>query len=170
MLILGVDPGLRATGYAILQGSRRGVHLVAQGVIRTDDGLSLPVRLQRIHDAVRQILTRASLAKVAVEDLYTAQRFPRTAILMGHARGVVCLAAAEQGIDVEPLPPAAVKQAVAGFGGASKSQMQAAVARVLRVRTSIDAHAADAAAVALTALSRRGVPLRADGDFAEVAR
>lgn len=166
MRILGVDPGLRATGFAVLQGSPQGVRLLDSGVIRTDEAAPLPRRLRHIHEELRQVIAQHRPAGVAVEDLYAAQRFPRTGIVMGHVRGVICLAAALQDVEVEALPPAAVKQAVVGHGGASKAQIQHAVLRLLRV--GLDAHASDAAAMALTALSRRGVPLVAGAQ--EVAR
>ena len=159
MRILGVDPGLRATGYAVLQGSPQGVRLHVCGVIRTDDAESLPARLNIIHTAVVGVITRHRPDGLAVEDLYAAQRFPRTAILMGHVRGVVCLAAAEHELPVDALSPAAVKQAISGFGGASKSQMQSSVQRLLGIVGTVDSHASDAAAMALVVLSRRGVPL-----------
>lgn len=161
MLILGVDPGLRATGFAVVEGSERGVRLIEHGVIETSDGAPLARRLHEIHAALTRVLIRTRPAQMAVEDLYAAQRFPRTAILMGHVRGVVCLAAAEEGIEVAPLPPAAVKQAVSGFGGASKGQVQRSVQRLLRVPGAISPHAADAMAMALTGLSRAGVALHA---------
>jgi len=160
MLILGVDPGLRATGYAFLQGLPGGVELVAHGLVRTEDDASLANRLERIHGALFALLEQRRPSQVAVEDLYATQRYPRTAILMGHVRGVVCLAAAELAIEVTALPPAAVKQAIAGFGAASKGQVQAAVQRLLRWPEPFDVHVSDAVAICLTALSRAGVPLR----------
>ena len=160
MLILGVDPGLRATGYAFLEGLPGGIELIDHGLVRTDDDSPLSDRLQRIHSTLRALLEQRRPLQVAVEDLYATQRYPRTAILMGHVRGVVCLAAAELAIEVTAFPPAAVKQAIAGFGAASKGQMQAAVQRLLRRREPLDAHVSDAVAICLTALSRAGVPLR----------
>lgn len=160
MLILGIDPGLRATGYALLDGSSAGVELVEHGLIRTDDTAPLEDRLRKVHGDLHGLLERRRPAQVAVEDLFAAQRYPRTAILMGHVRGVVCLAAAELEIDVTALPPAAVKQAIAGFGAASKTQVQAAVRRLFRLTEPPDSHVADAVAICLTALSRRGFPLR----------
>ena len=170
MLILGVDPGLRATGYALMQGSPQGVRLIEFGTIRTDDAAGLPARLHTIHFELRALLDRFRPVLVAVEDLYAAQRYPRTAILMGHVRGVVCLAAAELNIEVSALPPAAVKQAIAGFGGASKSQIQLAVQRLLRRPGPFDTHIADAVAMALTALSRSGVPLQATDQIEPAVR
>lgn len=160
MLILGVDPGLRATGFALLEGGALGVRLLEHGVIRTEDRAPLARRLHEIYDGLSRILIRTRPRQMAVEDLFAAQRFPRTAILMGHVRGVVCLAAAEEGVEVSPLPPAAVKQAISGFGGASKGQIQRSVRRLLRLRGVLDPHAADAIAMALTALSRAGITLQ----------
>lgn len=160
MRILGVDPGLRATGFAAVENGAPGLHLLEYGVIRTDDDAPLPLRLRHIHDELLVLLTRLTPAQMAVEDLYAARRFPRTGILIGHVRGVVYLAAAEQAVEVSALPPAAVKQAISGFGGASKAQIQAAVKRLLGVREGLDGHAADAAGIALTALSRAGISLQ----------
>lgn len=168
MLILGVDPGLRATGYAFLLGLPGGVELIDHGLVRTEDDAPLASRLERIHSVLYTLLQQRHPSQVAVEDLYATQRYPRTAILMGHVRGVVCLAAAELAIEVTALPPAAVKQAIAGFGAASKGQMQAAVQRLLHRAEPLDAHVSDAVAICLTALSRAGVPLRLRAQ--EVAR
>ncbi len=166
MLILGVDPGLRATGFAVIEGGRRGIRLLEHGVIRTPEGAPLAVRLREIHDALHRLIVRVRPVQMAVEDLYAAPRFPRTAILMGHVRGVVCLAAAEETVEVAALPPSAVKQAISGFGGASKGQIQRSVRRLLGLDELLDPHAADALAMALTALSRSGVRLRAAADGA----
>jgi crossover junction endodeoxyribonuclease RuvC len=160
MVILGVDPGLRTTGYALLQGLPGGVGLQEYGLIHTEDSTPLPDRLRQIHDGLLKLMTDRRPTQVAVEDLFATALFPRTAILMGHVRGVVCLAAAELAIDVTALPPAAVKQAITGFGAASKTQMQAAVQRLLQRPAPLDAHVSDAVAIGLTALSRQGAPLR----------
>jgi crossover junction endodeoxyribonuclease RuvC len=159
MIVLGVDPGLRATGYGVVEGSPAGIRPLRFGVVHTAGAADLAARLLEIHRHLSTIVLSFRPSLLAVEDLYAAQRFPRTAILMGHVRGVVCLAAAQELIDVLALPPAAVKQAVTGFGAATKPQMQAAIRRLLRIETALDGHAADALAMALTALSRAGCPL-----------
>jgi crossover junction endodeoxyribonuclease RuvC len=156
MLVCGVDPGLRVTGYALMQGTPEGVSLREHGVIRTPGQAALAPRLRQIHAGLAALLGQHRPVLVAVEDLFAAQRYPRTAILMGHVRGVACLAAAELAIEIAALPPAAVKQAIAGFGGASKAQIQAAVQRLLHRPQPLDPHISDAAAMALTALSRAG--------------
>ena len=161
MLILGVDPGLRATGYGIVEGSSKGVRLVDCGLIRTSDGAPFAHKLHAIHRDISLILSQHTLSAIAIEDLYAAPRFPRTAIVMGHVRGVVCQAAAACDVTVLSLPPAAVKRAIAGFGAASKGQMQLAVQRLFGRPSPLDSHSADAIGIALVALSREGVPFRA---------
>jgi crossover junction endodeoxyribonuclease RuvC len=93
---------------------------------------------------------------MALEDLYAEYRFPRTALLMAHARGVICLAARQHAVPILPLSPAEVKRAVAANGAASKTQIQVGVQRLLRLSAPPrPSHIADALALALTALSRR---------------
>lgn len=159
MFVLGVDPGLRATGYGAVEGTARGIRLIDSGLIRTGDTQPLAARLDAIHRTISSLFDAHRLALVAVEDIYVAPRYPRTAILMGHVRGVVYQAAAAKAIEVVALPPAAVKSAIAGFGAASKEQMQLAVQRLLGLAAPLDPHVADAVAMALTALSRQGIRL-----------
>ncbi len=163
MLVLGIDPGLQETGYGYVEGATGGVTLLQAGVIRTPPGGEFPARLLLIYQQLHDLLKVHRPSVVAIEDIYAAARYPRTAIIMGHVRGVVCLAAAEAGIGVIPLPPASVKQAVAGFGAASKRQLQVAVGRFLRLPQPLNPHEADAIAMALTVLSRAGqmLPRRA---------
>lgn len=158
MLILGVDPGLRVTGYGLVEGSPQGVRLIDCGLIRTSDDSPFASRLHAIHREISLILAQHTLSAIAVEDLYAAPRFPRTAILMGHVRGVVYQAAAACEVTVLSLPPASVKRAIAGFGAASKGQMQLAIQRLFGLPSPPDAHSADAIGIALVALSREGVP------------
>ncbi len=160
MLVLGIDPGLRATGFGFVEGSHGGVSLLQTGLIRTDEGVGLPARLHAIHQQLIRLLELHHPSLVAVEDIYAALRYPRTAIIMGHVRGIVCLAAAERRIEVLALPPASVKQAIAGFGAASKGQIQQSVGRLLGLARPLDRHVADAVAMALTALSREGQVLQ----------
>jgi crossover junction endodeoxyribonuclease RuvC len=92
-----------------------------------------------------------------LEDLYAEYKFPRTALLMAHARGVICLAARQRAMTVLALAPAAVKRAVAGHGSASKEQVQHGVQRILKLRDlPRPSHVADALALAFTGYSRAG--------------
>lgn len=158
MRILGIDPGLGCTGYAVVDldpkcGAPR---LVEAGAIRSDDQRPLPERLVQLHREVTGIIEELGPEVLAIEDLYSEYKFPRTALLMAHARGAICLAAAQKGLPVWNYPPSQIKVAVVGHGAASKEQVQAMVTRVFclpKVPTPHDV--ADAMAIALTG-HRRG--------------
>ena len=148
--ILGVDPGLSNTGYAILD-----VHLekwiaVEGGVIRTKSSDSLEISLSIIYKAIRQVINEFSPMEVAIEDLHSRVRFARTAILMGHARGVVVMAAGEANLVVSNYQPTKAKNLVTGSGRADKEQIKRAVAMHLdNDQISKNEHVADAFSVAL---------------------
>ena len=129
--------------------------VVASGVITTSGDTPLPARIREIYDGVTDVLAKHEPALLVLEDLYTEYKFPRTALLMAHARGVVCLAAEQCGVPVMALAPAEVKRAVAFHGAASKLQMQHAVGRILNLAAPPHpSHVADALALAWTGLSR----------------
>lgn len=153
--MLGIDPGLMATGYGCLESGPRGVAVRDAGVITTRAEERLETRLAAIHARVQALLRAHDPALLVVEDLYSEYRVPRAAILMGHARGVVCLAAAERGVTVLPLAPAEVKRAIAANGAASKAQIQRGVqARLGLAAPPRPSHVADALSLALIGLSR----------------
>lgn len=131
--------------------------VVDSGVIGSDAGVPLEDRIHAIYDAVDRLLAAGTPAVMALEDLYAEYRFPRTALLMAHARGVICLAARQRGVPVLALAPAEVKRAVAANGAASKEQVQRCVQRMLRLEAPPrPSHVADALALALTGLRRAG--------------
>lgn len=153
--MIGIDPGLVETGFGVLEAGPRGVSLLDAGVITTSRNAPLEARLHALHDAVHRLLERFSPSLLVVEDLYTEYKFPRTAILMGHARGVICLAARQCQVTVLPLAPAEVKRAIAANGAASKSQVQRGVQRLLGLSAiPKPSHVADALGLAVTGLSR----------------
>ena len=147
-LVLGFDPGLHRTGYgAISIGSGRPqVH--EAGVLSTRADADLGQRLCQLYRDVEALVKELRPDLVVLEDLFAHHQFPRTAIVLGHVRGIICLAAAEARIAVVALAPAAVKRAIAGSGRASKPQVQAAVRTLLGIRRVADPHAADALALA----------------------
>lgn len=153
--VLGLDPGLVAFGYGVLESTPAGPTVLGAGVIETRAQLTLEERVRQIYDGVAALLDQHAPVAVALEDLYAEYRFPRTALLMAHARGVVCLAARQQDVAVVALAPAEVKRAVAAHGAASKAQVQHGVQRLLGLATPPrPSHVADALALAWTALSR----------------
>ena len=152
---MGIDPGIVATGFGILEARLDGVAVVDAGVISTSPGQSLEARLNAIYGAVYRIIQGHAPGLLMVEDLYTEYKFPRTAVLMGHARGVVYLAARQLGVSVLALAPAEVKRAVTGNGSAGKAQMQRAVQRLLGLdRPPRPSHVADALGLAMTGMAR----------------
>ena len=151
--ILGIDPGLRMTGYGavVLRDGAHDPALVEAGVIRLDADTSMEQRLAQLEGEMDQIIDRLQPTCLVVEKLYAHYRHPRTAILMAHARGVILLGAARRGVCVEHLPATEVKKAVTGYGHASKQQMQLAVASQLRLtKPPHPPDVADAIAIALT--------------------
>jgi len=159
---VGLDPGWRCTGYAVVQGSAAGLWVRELGVLRTE-ATDLSARLREVYREAVGLLREARPQVVALEDLFSHAHHPRTAVLMGHVRGVLCLAAAEFGAQVRTLAPAEVKGAVCGNGRATKAQVQAAVRASLGVQEALDPHAADALALAVTILARSGFPVRTPG-------
>ncbi len=148
--ILGIDPGLDRTGYAVIE--LPGPRVLDAGLLRTSNKTSLADRLAEIHAGLDEILAEFSPALIAVEELYAHYKHPRTAILMGHARGVVLLAGARRNIDVVNLPATRIKKALTGNGHASKIQMQRAIVATLGLSKRPEpADVADALAIALCA-------------------
>jgi crossover junction endodeoxyribonuclease RuvC len=152
---MGVDPGLVATGFGVLEAGAGGVAVREAGVISTIAGQPLEARLNALHRAIHRIIETQGPQLLVVEDLYTEYRFPRTAVLMGHARGVIYLAARQLGVGVVALAPAEVKRAMTGNGAAGKAQMQRAVQSVLGLTAPPrPSHVADALGLAATGMSR----------------
>ena len=150
MRVLGIDPGLRVTGYGLLEANGMRARVLEAGVVRSDDDASLPDRLRKIHVNVLDIIRELEPDAVAVEELYSHYGHPTTAILMGHARGVMLLAAAEAGVSVVTYGATRIKKALTGNGRASKEQMQRMIQSTLRLKALPEpADVADALAVAL---------------------
>ena len=155
--MLGIDPGLVATGYGFIGPGPQGVAVLSTGVIATDSDLPLEARLENVYAGIDKVLDTLMPQLVVLEDLYAEYKFPRTALLMAHARGVICLAARQRAMTLLALAPSEVKRAVAGHGSASKEQVQHGVQRILKLRElPRPSHVADALALAFTGYSRSG--------------
>jgi crossover junction endodeoxyribonuclease RuvC len=148
--ILGVDPGLNITGYAVIEPRERKLHVCEAGVVRSTQRRSLAYRVREIHAGLAEVIAALKPTAMALEELYSHYERPRTSILMGHARGVICLAAAEAGIEVTSYNATQVKRILTGNGRAPKSQMQQAIRRELALaKLPEPADIADALAIAL---------------------
>jgi crossover junction endodeoxyribonuclease RuvC len=151
--ILGIDPGLNTTGYGVIDIGPRGVVLCEAGVVRSrssQSGASLAERVLDIHTGIAEVIASFRPQMMAIEQLYSHYQRPRTAILMGHARGVICLAASQANIPVQNYASTQVKKILTGNGHAPKLQMQQAVQKELRLPALPEpADVADALALAL---------------------
>jgi crossover junction endodeoxyribonuclease RuvC len=157
--VVGFDPGLNVTGYGIVECRGASVRLVEAGTVRSR-GESLERRLASVYDGVREVLETFKPSAMAIEQVFAHARFPKAAILLGHARGVICLAGAQAGLDIHHYLPNRVKGTLTGSGHAGKAQVQAAVQRELSLATKPEpADAADALAVALADWHLRLRPL-----------
>lgn len=157
MRILGIDPGLRITGYGAVELRQGSIEptLIDGGYLKLTAKASIADRLLQLHTELTTLVEEVSPRYVAVEKLYAHYKHPRTAILMAHARGVILLCARQKGIEVVDLPATAVKKAIAGYGHASKEQMQRAVQAQCRLKEPPSPpDVADAIAIALTCARR----------------
>jgi crossover junction endodeoxyribonuclease RuvC len=149
MIVLGVDPGSQRTGYGVVETDGRRHRLVEMGALAPGQRLALPDKLRHIHEGVSALIERLRPDVLAVEDVFHAAN-TRTALVLGHVRGVVLLAGARAGLAVHEYPPATVKQQITGFGRAEKGQVAFMVTRLLELRADAEpGDATDALAVAL---------------------
>jgi len=133
MKILGIDPGLHICGYACLQSGSDKEYLVEAGVFKTTESAAIEKRLNQIADDLDSLLQRLKPDVVAVEQLYSHYEHPRTAILMGHARGVILQKCSRAGLEVKSFSATRIKKSVTGNGRASKQQVQKSVQTILHL-------------------------------------
>jgi crossover junction endodeoxyribonuclease RuvC len=157
--VVGFDPGLNVTGYGVVECHGGTVRLVEAGTVRSR-GETLEDRLHTIHVGVCEVLDALKPQAMAIEQVFAHARFPKAAILLGHARGVICLAGRQAGLAVHHYLPNRVKSTLTGSGHAGKEQIQSAVQRELGLAARPEpADAADALAVALADYHLRLRPL-----------
>jgi len=132
--VLGIDPGLRVTGYGAILFAPGGPQLIEAGVIAPPAKESLESRLSRLYVELRAVLAATRPDVMVVEELWSDYKHPATAVLMGHARGVLCLAAHECAVPVRHLGHSLVKRAISGTGSASKDRVKRMVAQRLGLR------------------------------------
>jgi crossover junction endodeoxyribonuclease RuvC len=147
--IFGIDPGSIRTGYGCVDTDGTRHRLISCGALSTTGHSTLPARLRAIHDGLRDVIRDSGAECVVIENLFYARNV-RSALTLGHARGVAMLAAVEAGLDVIEYTPAEIKQSIVGYGRAEKSQMQQMVKLLLGLDDVPSPHdAADALAVAI---------------------
>ncbi|MEL3890334.1 crossover junction endodeoxyribonuclease RuvC [Ferrovibrio sp. MS7] len=146
--IIGLDPGLRATGWGVIEAEGNRLRHIAHGTIRINPDEELAYRLRFLHDALVQVLAEWQPQSAAVEETFVNQN-PASTLKLGQARGIVLLAPAQAGLPVAEYAPNLIKKAVVGVGHAEKEQVHAMVKRLLPGVAVKGADAADALAVAI---------------------
>lgn len=153
--IIGIDPGLAATGIGIIRGRGFQVESYAYGGIRTEASHSTPNRLNEIYQKLQRVLHKESPDIMIVEDIFSLGKFPASGITLGKVAGVILLCAGQVAIPVHEVPVREIKQVLTGNGGAGKEQLETAVRHVLKCPKPIRPfHASDALAMALIGLYR----------------
>jgi crossover junction endodeoxyribonuclease RuvC len=161
MRVLGIDCGGEHTGYGVVEQDDRGsLHHVCSGAIRLSPRETLELRLKKICESLAAIIVEHGPEQVAIEDVFYAVN-AKSALKLGHVRGVAMLAAAQAGLEVVAYSPLSIKSAVVGYGKAEKSQVQVMVARLLHLPAPpTSADAADALAIAICHLHTAGTLAR----------
>lgn len=149
MIILGIDPGIAIVGYGLIQMDGNKLNMLEYGCITTSSKSDTPTRLKVIYDEITDIIKEYKPSELAIEELFFNKNV-KTAIMVGQARGVEILAAANCGLDIYEYTPLQVKQAVVGYGRAEKHQVQEVVKMILNMnRIPKPDDAADALAIAI---------------------
>ena len=169
--VIGVDPGLNVTGYGVVECKADKIRLLEAGVIRLprSRGKNLPLRLESLFHEVQQVMQEFNPQMMCLEEVFGHTAYPQTSILMGHARGVICLAARLVGIPVVDFSAKRIKQSVTGNGNASKLQVQRAIQHFFSLeRTPYPPDVADALAAALCCVN--SMKLRSNGPRRSTSR
>lgn len=160
MRILGIDPGVERTGWGVIVASGRDFAAKDYGLIVTAKDLDFPTRLLAIYNGVMELLTKHTPDIVGVEELFFAKN-AKSALAVGHARGVCILAAASKGIPLEEVTPLQVKSSIVGYGNATKEQVGAMVTSILGLpRMPRPDDVCDALGIAITAGMKRSFGTR----------
>ena len=151
MKILGIDPALHVTGYGLIDAQGDKIKLIEAGFIKTSPKALIDQRLNKIYCAIDQLIVKNSPQALVLEKIYAHINHPTTAYILGHARGVVCLAASISKVPVIEFAATKVKKAITGRGNASKCQVQKAIQYFLNLKdTDWPLDVSDALALALT--------------------
>jgi len=162
--IIGIDPGLAATGFGIIRGRGIEVNSYAYGCIHTSKEIPLPSRLDKIFSSILRILKKEQPDLMVVEDVFSLDRYPKSGITLGKVAGVILVAGCQFDIPVTEIPVREAKRILTGNGNADKIQLEKAVRRYLKLGAPIKPyHASDAVGMALIGLFRHGGNIRTAG-------
>lgn len=164
MIVLGVDPGLVRTGYGVIESKQNRLKLIEAGYVQTESLSPISERLSKIFQNLKAVFEERQPDVMVLEKIFTHAKHPATAILMSHARGVICLCAGVTNTPLVNIPSTRVKKAVVGYGHANKEQVAEAVYRALSIKPKKKnpADVTDALAVAIAYASinsREQIPI-----------
>ena len=151
MIVLGIDPGSRATGYSVLHKEKGRFKLIETGIIRTNSKDTIAQRLLQINDELQQVIDRTSPTTAAIETIF-AGKSAQSALKLGQARGVALMVLAKNNLTVTAYNPMTIKKGVGGHGKAGKKEIIRVVTRLLGLSKDLPADSADASAIAITHL------------------
>lgn len=152
MLVLGVDPGSRVTGYGLIEKKNDRMFCTHAGIIATSDKTSFYQRVHKIFQSTLEIITHYRPEEMAIEDVFFAKNV-KSALMLGHARGAVLIAAVQCGVRIFEYTPLEIKKAVVGYGRASKEQVRSMTQVMLNLRTQPTLDTSDALATAICHLN-----------------
>lgn len=155
LTILGIDPGLASTGFGAIRCDKSVPSLLTCGYIKTSPGEHPSNRLFHIHSDINHLMRTLRPDLVAIENVFSLVRYPKAGILLGGVLGIIYLSVFQNEVSMIEITPREVKNSLAGYGGADKSQMKETVKRLLNISDVKSFHASDALAVALTAFYRK---------------
>lgn len=159
--IIGIDPGIAATGIGIVRGKGLEIDSFSFGSIQTSSNISLARRLEQIFSKLLLVLKDEKPDLMVVEDVFSLQKYPKSGISLGKVSGVILLAGSQMNMPIVEIPVREAKQILTGNGNASKSQLEKAVRYLLRIPTPIKPdHASDAMALAVIGLYRNANGLK----------
>ena len=154
MVVLGIDPGARRTGYAVVEAAGDTVLIKETGALSTSPQSPFPERLRSIYRGLSEVVARFRPDEIAVEDVFVKKNV-RVALMMGHVRGVALLVGAMHEVPIGEYTPGEIKQAIVGHGSASKEQVKFMVTALLKIEDIPSEDEADALAVALCHVHKR---------------
>lgn len=162
MVLLGIDPGSRKTGWGVLRWEGSTVSALGWGIIESDDRSPMPERLRTLHEGLSRVIAQYRPQRAAIESLFHSRNV-KSALVLAQARGVLLLAAAEAGLPVEEYAPLEVKRALTGYGRAEKSQLQYMIVKILGLSETPPPDASDALSVAFCCGSHSAMKSKLDG-------
>ena len=157
MIVIGVDPGSRVTGYSFITKQKNRFRLVEAGCIKTNPKAPIPVRLHHIHAELDKLILKHAPSSAAIEEIFAGKSI-KSALLLGQARGVALMTLGKHNLDVSAYHPNKIKKNVGGHGKAGKNEMIRVVSMLLGVTEPLQADAADATAIAMTHLMLANLP------------